>query len=338
MARNDLLASIAATIRDYREGDLAQPTREHVDRWACQFEPEAQVPLLREIDHVLRQSYFSKEVVRGFFSKLIENSKLVGGNPPAFWRRAQLLDIQQQGRSQSEILQVFHEELNRKQVGFRHDRSEQSDAYVYLDDVLFTGTRVGNDLSAWIEGPAPLTATIDVVVMASHRFGEWKCEQRLKAKAREADKRLKFRFWAARRVENRLSNRADSEVLWPAVLPVDDALSRYLGQASKFPFQPRDIGGKPEWTVFSSEEGRQLLERELLLAGMRIRSFSEQPSAMLRPLGFGPFGLGFGSLIATYRNCPNNTPLALWWGDPTADGSHPLSRWYPLLQRWPYGS
>ena len=33
--------------------------------------------------------------------------------------------------------------------------------------------------------------------------------------------------------------------------------------------------------------------------------------------------LGFGSLVVTFRNCPNNAPLALWAGDP----------WYPLFPR-----
>ena len=33
--------------------------------------------------------------------------------------------------------------------------------------------------------------------------------------------------------------------------------------------------------------------------------------------------LGFGSLIVTYRNCPNNAPLALWVDAP----------WYPLFPR-----
>jgi hypothetical protein len=33
--------------------------------------------------------------------------------------------------------------------------------------------------------------------------------------------------------------------------------------------------------------------------------------------------LGFGSLIVTYRNCPNNAPLALWVDHP----------WYPLFPR-----
>ena len=79
-----------------------------------------------------------------------------------------------------------------------------------------------------------------------------------------------------------------------------------------------------------------MLERELLLAGMHIRSLSQNPSPALRPLGFGPFGLGFGSTIVTYRNCPNNTPLALWWGDPQAEPAHPFARWYPLVQRRTY--
>jgi hypothetical protein len=33
--------------------------------------------------------------------------------------------------------------------------------------------------------------------------------------------------------------------------------------------------------------------------------------------------LGFGSTLVTFRNCPNNCPLAFWAGYP----------WYPLFQR-----
>jgi hypothetical protein len=74
----------------------------------------------------------------------------------------------------------------------------------------------------------------------------------------------------------------------------------------------------------------------MVLAGVRIRSFSQNPSAALRPLGFGHFGLGFGSTIVTFRNCPNNAPLALWWGDPKASAAHPFNKWYPLFQRKTY--
>ena len=111
-----------------------------------------------------------------------------------------------------------------------------------------------------------------------------------------------------------------------------------MAEEKKFPFEPRETGGRVAHTVFSSEENRQLLERELLLAGMHIRSLSQNPSPALRPLGFSPFGLGFGSTIVTYRNCPNNAPLALWWGDPQAAPAHPFARWYPLVQRRTYAN
>ena len=122
------------------------------------------------------------------------------------------------------------------------------------------------------------------------------------------------------------------------MIPDDAALAAYMAEEKKFPFQMRAPGGQFEHGVFSSEEGRQLLERELLLAGMRIRLLSREPYPMMRPLGFSPFGLGFGSTIVTYRNCPNNTPLALWWGDPLADAAHPFAHWYPLVQRRTYAS
>ena len=125
-------------------------------------------------------------------------------------------------------------------------------------------------------------------------------------------------------------------MLWPASIPDDAALTAYIAEEQRFPFEPRQPGARWEHDVFSSEQGRQLLEREFLLAGMRIRSFCQNPNPAMRPLGFSAFGVGFGSLIVTFRNCPNNSPLALWWGDPSALPNHPFSRWRPLFPRKTY--
>lgn len=211
-----------------------------------------------------------------------------------------------------------------------------SGAFIYLDDVLFSGGRIGTDLSAWIVDDAPAKAIVHILVIATHRLGEWQCTERLKKAATAAGKKIEFHCWAAARFENRKANRDTSEVLWPTNIPNDPALTAYAAAELKFPFEPRKPGGKLEHAIFSSEEGRQFLERELLLAGMRIRSFSQNPSPILRPLGFSAFGLGFGSMIATFRNCPNNTPLALWWGDTDATAGHPFRNWYPLLPRKTY--
>src|SRR5262249_38191325 len=76
--------------------------------------------------------------------------------------------------------------------------------------------------------------------------------------------------------------------------------------------------------LYSNDEGRQLLETEFLKAGARIRQQCPNLGPTQRPLSHMTLEtLGFGSLIVTFRNCPNNAPLALWCGHP----------WYPLFPR-----
>lgn len=334
--RGALLKSIAETAKDYREGEVSRPNTRHVDRWIRQFDEPTQLPILRELDHVLKRTYFSKSKVRAFFANQIDHERFAGSSPRRFWQSAHLLDIQNNGCSQAEIRALFGEALEAKYGLAVDDCGSKGGAFVYLDDVLFTGGRIGSDLSAWIERDAPPSGAVHVLVIAAHRFGEWKCSERLRQSAREAGKDLEFHFWAALRIENRKAYRDESEVLWPASLPGDAALRAYMNEQRKFPFVARRAGTNLRHAVFSSEEGRQALETGLLLAGMRIRSFSQNPAPSLRPLGFSPFGLGFGSLIVTYRNCPNNCPLALWWGDPEASPNHPFSKWYPLFPRKTY--
>jgi len=68
--RNNLLVSIATTTADYREGELETPTPEHVDRWINQFDPSVQMPMLRELEHVLKKTYLSKKHMAAFLGKL----------------------------------------------------------------------------------------------------------------------------------------------------------------------------------------------------------------------------------------------------------------------------
>ncbi|WP_428542875.1 phosphoribosyltransferase-like protein [Profundibacter sp.] len=334
--RTDLLASIAATTADYREGDLAAPTPDHVDRWVRQFDEDVQIPILREMNHVVKQTYFSKEWVSGFFANQIKHDKLTGSNPASFWKSAHFLDIQQNGNSQSEIGQLFGKALL-DQLGLEIEScGNAGGAYIYLDDVIFTGGRVKNDLTAWIRDEAPAKAVVHILVIATHRLGEWQCTESLKKVATEVGKKVNIHVWAAARFENRKAYRNRSDVLWPATVTDDPALAAYLEQQGRFPLESRQPGGEPDLNIFSSEDGRQLLEREFLMAGVNIRGFCQNPNAIMRPLGFSGFGVGFGSTIVTYRNCPNNAPLALWWGDPDAPTNHPFSRWYPLFQRKTY--
>lgn len=335
--RDDLLASIVATTADYREGDLATPTPLHVGKWIDQFGVDVRLPILREMDHVLKQTYFSQGWIKDFFSKQISHKDLTGENIVDFWSRAHLLDIQQNGESQTQIRRLFGESLL-EQCGLNLDDcgAAAGGAYIYLDDVIFTGERVKNDLTVWIRDTAPAKAAVHILVIATHTLGEWRCKESLKKVATEVGKNIKVCVWAEERIENRKKYRNTSEVLWPATVPDDAALAAYLAQQGKFPLELRQPGSKSKIKRFSSEEGRQLLESEFLMAGVRIRGFSQRPNANMRPLGFSGFGVGFGSTIVTYRNCPNNAPLALWWGDPGAHANHPFSKWYPLFERKTY--
>ncbi|MFO7774044.1 MAG: hypothetical protein R6V59_08975 [Dehalococcoidia bacterium] len=335
--RAKLLESIAKTITDYREGEIPKPTPEHVERWVNQFDEDVQLTLLQELDHILKVTYLSKEWVVDFLTQLVKTEKLAGTNPCDFWKSVNFLNIQQNGHSQEEMLGVFAEALQAQCNLKLEDCGSSSGSYVYLDDALFTGFHVGDDLERWLDQEAPEKSRVYILIIASHKLGEWQTLERLKKQAKESGKDIRFDYWRAISYENRKRYCDNSEVLWPAVLPSDESLQSYMAEEQKYPFEPRKAGGTCEHEIFSCEEGRQLLETQLLLAGRKIRSLCENPSPSLRPLGFSPFGLGFGATVVTFRNCPNNCPLALWWGDPEADESSPLSKWYPLLPRKTYG-
>ncbi len=332
--RQTLLESIAATTADYRAGDLPAPNADHVDRWIKQFDAAVQLPMLRELDHVFKKTYLSKKKIDEYLAGAFGTKKLAGSNPCDFWKRANFLRNQQNGNSQEELLALLDDILESK-CGFKTGVcGAPGGDFIYLDDAIFSGSRVGNDLERWIVESAPERAAVHVIVLAIHTLAEYQVGRRLRSVSDAQRKEISIKFWHAIVLENRKASRKDSQVLWPAQLPDEESVRTYMALPHKFPFEVRPLGGNAE--QFSSEQGRSLLERELLLAGLKIRGHCETPKNILRPLGFSPFGLGFGSMIVTYRNCPNNSPLALWWGDPCASRSSPLSKWYPLFARKTY--
>lgn len=331
--RDELLASVADTIKTYREGELAQPTSAHVEQWVSQFTPANQLPFLREFDHVMKKTFIIKDTVSDFLSNLVTNERLAGKDPKAYWARANFLTIQKAGQSQKAMVSLFADALQQKCGLKLSECGIAGGDYIYLDDVLFTGGRVATDLQAWIAGEAPANAVVHVILMALHTGGHYYIENnRLKYAIEASRKNIKINFWRLVKLKNQKNQKDESDVLWPAVVPADAAVQAYVGAEKKYPLVMRQSGGN--LGVFSSEAGRQLLESEFLIAGVKIRSLTQSPKDFIRPLGYGRFGVGFGSLLVTYRNCPNNCPLALWWGDPEANSG--ALNWYPLLSRKTY--
>lgn len=321
--RSSLLKSIAGTIADYRAGEIDAPTPGHVETWIDQFDGQVQEPMLEELDHVLKRTYIPKDVVERFLSSLVTNKKLAGDDPCAFWANVKFLDIQSGGNSQRDMLQMFASVLQGACDLEIDDCGENPEAYLYLDDAVFTGNRIRNDLSAWIQSEAPRKAIVHIVTIAFHRGGQWYASGKIQEVAKAAGKDINTSWWKCLEIEDRRAQTNASDVLRPTSIPDDDLTQEYVNAMTYSPVL-RKPGSVGENKFFSSEEARHLLEQELLKAGARIRSMCPNLNVYQRPLGNMVLEtLGFGSLLVTFRNCPNNCPLALWAGDP----------WYPLFPR-----
>jgi hypothetical protein len=123
--------------------------------------------------------------------------------------------------------------------------------------------------------------------------------------------------------EDRLKYTDTSDVLRPLSAPANEDVEEYI-EAMVYKPHFRSGSSRGDLTIFSSAESRHLLEQQFLIAGAYIRTICPLLPPRHRPLGYNSLEmLGFGSMFVTYRNCPNNAPLALWVGNP----------WYPLLPR-----
>lgn len=303
--REDLLDAIAERIADYREGDIPVPSREHVNRWVSQFDVAVQVPILREMDHVLARTYFPRRAAADFMKGLFKTEKLVGKDPCAFWKGVKFLDIQQGGASQKEMLALFNVVLERE-CGFGiYDCGEKgTDTFVYLDDAIFTGNRVRNDFEHWIAEAAPAKATVHVITVALHSGGQYYAGKKIDECAKAHEKNVAITWWRAIELEDRRYYTDTSDVLRPVAIPDDPAVQQYVEQMNYKPHL-RHAGNVGSAALFSSDAGRQLLENEFLKAGVKIRQDSPLLGPTQRPLGHMTLEtLGFGSMIATFRNCP----------------------------------
>lgn len=332
---NKLLGSVSEKIKTYRQGSIPEPTPDHVDRWLFQFNSEQRLPFLREFDYVIGQTFITKTYIENFLCCLVSNNRLTGSDPNSYWRMANFLNIQQNGKSQREMIRIFSKHLKNVCALDLSSCGGEGGDFIYIDDVMFSGGRVVNDLEQWIVKEAPQFARIHVVFVALHTYGHYWVKGRLEKVVRDLGKKIIIEYWRAVTIENRKMEKDRSEVLWPSIIPNTSEVLAYMERPSNFPFEQR-LSGEQAVKPFSSEAGRQILESEFLIAGAKIIAQIMSPKESMRPLGFSQFGLGFGSMIVTYRNCPNNCPLAMWWGDPGATSG--ALKWYPLLPREGYSS
>jgi len=318
----ELLAKAASIIADYREGEIARPDSAHVARWLEQFDENGKEPLISSLNHVFSKTYISKKAAESFLEGLITNPKLTGGDPKGFWSSVKFLDIQSGGKSQHEFLELLAIPMKAKTGLTPSECGKTPACFVYLDDGLYSGNTILKSLSKWV-ADAPDKAIVHVIVMALHTGGQYYARERLDAAAKKANKSVQFNWWRIVELEDRRAFTYSSDVLRPTKLPADATVQEYVGAMKHKPVL-RTVGSLGKLGLFSDEAAREVLEQQFLLKGALIRTIAPRLPIQARPLGSSALEtLGFGSTIVTFRNCPNNAPLAFWAGNP----------WYPLFPR-----
>lgn len=327
---NPLLESVSKTISDYRR-DFLKIDEDHVERWLSQFDYEVRPSLLSEIDYVLKNTYISEAEFNTYAAEL-NDSDFVKGDPKTFWKNANFLFLQPSKSSQSTILKHISD-FFKKRFGFElKDCGSEDGPYFYCEDVSYTGNQLLWALQTWLDSNQKSDITIYITTVLCHSSGHYYTLEKLKN--RYKSRHVTFEWYTKTTIEDRKNEMSTTEVLRPVSIPDDSHINLYVKSLTDAGFPPvlrTPIDKKNR--IFSSETGRHTLEQSFLLAGAKIRSFCESPADNMRPLGYMKLNtLGFGSFAITYRNCPNNAPLALWWGDLKAQ-TGTLSKWYPLLPR-----
>lgn len=324
--RRLFLESIAETIADYREGEVPRRTPALVNQWVSQFPPDVQDDILAEMAQLLAKTYISRRRMKSFLIDLATSEDFCGGDPTAFWTSANMLNIQQGGNSQLDLLTMFGEVLRQEFGLVLSECGREGGPFVYLDDGIFSGGRLFQDLKAWIER-APIECNVRIVVVVVHTGGQYWVHEQIGRLAEKTGRKIALSWWADYQIENRAACRSSSDVLWPTAIPPGPLAEAYVhyvteGETKKLLLRTGTSVGRNG--LFSSHEARVLLEQQFLAQGLYIRNKSPNLPDVARPLGQTLFrSLGFGSTFVTFRNCPNNCPLVFW-----GEGG-----WFPLFPR-----
>lgn len=298
--------------------------------WIEQFEKSSRVELLESLARTLSRTFVGRTDIETYFNESITNK--------SFWRHVYLVTPP---GMQGESGQLFSEAVRRLvQQKFNSDLFENrelcwlnDDNHVFVDDAVFTGNRVLKDYDKDWQRWTPVRGLpngemherhlrLYVWTYLRHRSGEDWIRAALMEDAARRGIGLTISFISKLVYEDRPDHADASDVLWPR-----RGKGGALDAEAKEEVQARRPGQFRATQVFADERIRDVLEDQLLSAGQDI--IGRFNNTIWTPLGLGRQPFGFGSLSVSYRNCPNNAPLALWWS---------LQNWSPLFPRDGYAA
>ena len=299
--------------------------REHINLWISQFDDTEQEFMASITANLLEQRFLSKENEINFINRLFTNTTLLKNNS-----MPRPLNIQTNGNSQKRLVEYYNSYMK------KYNYSYSDNSVIYLDDFMFSGGRVFNDLSNWI----PLqnkSYRIFVVVIGYHISDQFNkntlLTNKILANNRAKNLNSSLDFLSCYKWENRLYKRNQSDILWP--------MHNFFKNQENIQhinpkFTYRDGFTATEQSFFKNNEDRVKFENICLKYGFQIIQRCQNPHATTKPLGNSFFGYGFGGLVFNYKNCPNNTPLLFWWGS-SNPSDQMYNHWHPLMPRSRYG-
>jgi hypothetical protein len=330
------IRSLVTRLDDYSAGVGERITFESVSAWLDQFDFCDQAELIESVERVFSRWYLSKQQVLEHLTTIVTSKKLSGdASLRDYWSKVNFLRIQRKGESQKEICAEF-DHLLRQHAGLSMEECGSADGpYIYLDDCIFSGTHVWTDLVNWIQSSdSPPRCEVRVFSVARYSGAMSYANWRVKEEARKCSKSIQVSEWrSCLRLRNEPKSDSLPDVLHPTLLSASsEYLTTWQTDLASLGMQPklRIVAQKRVPSSFPIAHDRRVLESAMFEAGLRIKyGLCKTLKQNHWPLGYDLpksklfNGFGFGAMLVTYRNCPNNCPLALWAGSP----------WKPLFPR-----
>lgn len=348
----NLISDIYQILKDYRAEENRESvkiTPEKIKQWISQFEEADREFLLSELQNIFSKRYCSKPSAMTFLKSVIDklSDDLGYGSKSDFLDNAYFLDLQADGKSQKKVLEILMDVLK---INYNYDFSNIGNKskrhYVYLDDVLCTGNTFFQNIKGWLD-----TEENGVKMLQ-------------KLKNNEIDLKIAYIFIVTKnynkkigqfyhRVDNNFRNMIttyslfwlDKEILMPVTTNQSETVTDYETKiaekadehAKNKNFEPyksefyRTQNQSITEDFFSSKENRIRFENILLNKGIEILNKVNVKKDNIRPLGYSLPAykdFGFGALLFTWRNIPNNTPLVFWYNgggfSPLFDNVRPI--------------
>ncbi len=316
MDLNSDINRISEVIKGYGQGAFGKLDVDHVRKWLDQFDNHQDI-IAYETANILEKYYITEENIKKFSEIVIDHVK------EEFNDDFTIIETQGPRKSQTLIVNLIKE--NRISSTFFNVKRNKKNI-IYLDDFVFSGNTLQSNFKAWLsDNPNIQNVAVHIFTIGRYNY--------------TANNKVKYlnKIYKEREIKFSISSVkefcfSDSFQLNENSL-ANEVISNYICTDLCSPrISPRARAGN----LISNSNHREIYETEMTKAGIRIIKLCKEPLAVMRPLGYSYYGLGFGGTLFSYRNCPNTAPLAFWWGDPNPnnnDADHSFRKWYPLMQR-----